>query len=180
MEANIYNGVCVVVKDNSNVVIVSETNVIELPILALEFMADNSRFAKEIKSDLETAKTEIHRQRGIIKDLEGDLAKAIDNNVSLSARIVELEKALTNAVVNNDNIVIGVACKAVGHKLVHIDGEFIVDCGTSRRASNVARALYEGKVTIEQVKLLFGDKVVDKRIKPVDSEDDGDVKGDKE
>lgn len=170
MEANIYDGVCVVVKDNSNVVIVSETNVIELPVLALEFMADNSRFAKEIKSDLETARTEIHRQRGVIKDLEGDLAKAIDNNVSLSARIVELEKALANAVVNDKSIVKGVACKAVGHKLVHIDGEFIADCGTSRRAGNVARALYEGKVTIEQVKLLFNDKDGSKKVVGKDKE----------
>lgn len=170
MEANIYDGVCVVVKDNSNVVIVSETNVIELPVLALKFMADNSRFAKEIKSDLETARTEIHRQRGVIKDLEGDLAKAIDNNVSLSARIVELEKALANAVVNDKSIVKGVACKAVGHKLVHIDGEFIADCGTSRRAGNVARALYEGKVTIEQVKLLFNDKDGSKKVVGKDKE----------
>lgn len=170
MEANIYDGVCVVVKDNGNVVIVSETSTIEIPVLALEFMADNSRFAKEIKADLEAARTEVRRQIGVIKDLEGDLAKAIDNNVTLSARIVELEKALINATVDDKSIVIGVACKAVGHKIVHIDGEFIADCGTSRRAGNVARALYEGKVTIEQVKLLFNDKYDEKKVMVKDKE----------
>lgn len=155
MEANIYDGVCVVIKDNGNVVIVSDTSTINLPVLAREFIADNSSYAKEVRGEWEKTGAEVHRQRGVIKDLEGDLAKAIENNVSLSNRIIELEKALKDTIISDEGIVIGVACKAVGHKLVHMDGEFIADCGTSERARNVANALYDGKVTIEQVKLLF-------------------------
>lgn len=170
MEANIYDGVCVVARDNGNVIIVSETNVIELPVLALEFMADNSRFAKEIKADLEAARTEVCRQRGVIKDFEGDLARAIEDNTSLRARIAELEEALINGGFVDKSIVKGVACKAVGHKVVHVDDEFIADCGTSRRAGNVARALYEGKVTIEQVRLLFDDGYGEKKVVGKDRE----------
>lgn len=173
METNIYDGICIVVKDNGNVVIVSDTSTIDLPVLAREFIADNSNYVKKIRGEWEKTGDEVYRQRSVIKDLEGDLAKSVNDNVSLSNRIIELEKALKYTIISDESVVIGVPCKAVGHKLVHMDGEFIADCGTTRRASNVAKALYEGKVTIEQVKLLFNDKYVDKGA-------DGDIDGGRE
>lgn len=174
MKAKVYDDFIVNITDSNNVHIVSNTGVATLPLEVIDLLTRETGLYNMIKADfnrsLTDANDEIHRQRGVIKDLEGDLAKAIDNNVTLSARIVELEKSLVAATVDDKDIVIGVACKAVGHKIVHLDGEFIADCGTSRKAGNVARALYEGKVTVKQVKLLFNDKDISKKIVGEDNE----------
>lgn len=172
MKAKVYDDFIINVTNNGTVHIVSETGVATLPINVVRLMADYSGIIDEIKKDfnqdLESAKTEVQRQRGVIKDLEGDLARANCDKVELTNRIVELENSIKDTMVDTKSIVESVVCKAVGHKIVDIDGEFIADCGTSARARNVAKALYEGKVMLSQVKLLFNDKVVSKG-------DDGDI-----
>lgn len=180
MKANVYNGVCVAVKDNGDVVIVSENGIVELPALAGDFIADNSKVIKNLKADLEANYTEIQRQHGVIKDLEGDLAKANDNNCKLTKRNAELEKASQKATSDDKSIVKGVVCRAISNNVVDVDGKIIVHCGTGLRARNVAHCLMNGKVTLSQAKLMFSDKIICREVEPFDWDSFDEVKGDKE
>lgn len=156
MKANIYNEVCVAVKDNGDVVIVSETGIVELPALAGEFIADNSKVINDLKADLEANYAEAQRQNGVIKDLEGDLAKANDNNNSkLLTRNAELEKASQEATSDDKSVVKGVNYRAIGNNVVDINGNIIVSCSSSLRARRIADALIEGEMTIRQVRWAF-------------------------
>lgn len=156
MKSNVYNGVCVAVKDNGDVVIVSENGIVELPALAGDFIADNSKVIDDLKADLEANYAEVQRQHGVIKDLEGDLAKANDNNSKLLKRNAELEKASQEATSDDKSVVEGVNCRAIGNNVVDINGNIIVSCSSPVRARRVADALIEGETTIKQVRWLFG------------------------
>lgn len=101
MEANIYDDVTVVVRDGGNVVLINDNSIIELPVLAVEYIADNSKFAIEVHKELEHARAEIQRQLGLIHDLKGDLTR-VNNKCNDNAEALEIAKAkLDNA---NDSI----------------------------------------------------------------------------
>lgn len=78
MESNVYNDVVVVVSDNGNVVLVNNESVIKLPVPAVEYIADCSKFAKEVRKDLSDSATEVHRLRGGISKLKVQLKEALD------------------------------------------------------------------------------------------------------
>lgn len=153
MKAKVYDEFIINVTNSGDVHIVFDAGVATLPVGAIKLIADESGIIDNIKGELHDAYEEISRQHGVIKDLEGDIKRLKDENTRLNRELLERGEGNEEP----DVEILGTTYKAVGHELVHLDGEFIADCGTPQRASTVAKALYEGKVTLEQVKLLFGD-----------------------
>lgn len=55
-----------------------------------------------------------------------------------------------------NDLIRGHLVKNEGAYLYNIDGSFLADCGTERRAIKVQRMLYNGKIGLNMVKEIFG------------------------
>lgn len=92
MEANIYGDLVVVVKENGSVVLVTDDCNINIPVSAVNYIADASKFGVEVRKELANSNAEINRQRAIVNDLEGDNAK-LTSALKNTANTVDAYKA---------------------------------------------------------------------------------------
>ncbi len=51
-----------------------------------------------------------------------------------------------------------------GAHLYDIDGSFLADCGTERRAIKVQKMLYNGKISLDVVMMVFGSEDGKKKV----------------
>lgn len=131
---------------------------------------DNNKLQNEIvglKEELESVKgandnDDIHRLkreriklRDNIMRLEKELEEAKADKDSLQQKLVNAtigaQPAIKGYVVNTGNLSQG----TLGY-IFDIDGNFIADCGTDKRAKRVQYLLQEGKVSLDVVMEIFG------------------------
>lgn len=67
---------------------------------------------------------------------------------------------MTNA---TQSVVESCDTNARGCILYDINGDFLVDCGTSSRTSRVQELLKEGKISLNTVMMIFGDNYENKK-----------------
>ena len=68
----------------------------------------------------------------------------------------KLQENLVNATVEAKPMVKGHVVNQEGAYLYDVDGSFLTDCGTERRAIKVQKMLYEGKIRLDVVMEIFG------------------------
>ena len=145
--------VILVVRPNGDTVIVTEATEIVLGNAVMEQIVRNSGAYKsfvttkdEVIAGLEEDNTNLQiKVRELKKELE-----------TIKADRDKLQENLVNATVGAEPMVKGRVVNQEGAYLYDIDGSFLVDCGTERRAIQVQKMLYAGKVSLDIVIEMFG------------------------
>lgn len=105
--------------------------------------------------DIHRLKRERIKLRNNIMRLEKELEEAKADKDSLQQKLVNAtigaQPAIKGYVVNTANL----AQRTLGY-IFDIDGNFIADCGTDKRAKRVQYLLQEGKVSLDVVMEIFG------------------------
>lgn len=148
--------VILVVRPNGDTVIVTEAGELVLDNAVMDQIVRNSGAYKsfvaikdEVLSGLEYENTEL--QTTII-GLKEELKRAKADKDKLQKELDDVAKHVAKGyIVNVGNLAQG----TLGY-LFDIDGNFIVDCGTDKRAKKVQYLLKEGKVSLDMVMEIFG------------------------
>lgn len=144
--------VILVVRPNGDTVIVTESTELVLDNAVMEQIVRNSGAYKsfvatkdEVVANLERDNTKL---QNTIADLRGELEEAKADRDSLQQKLV-------NATIGAQSVVKGHVVNQEGAYLYDIDGSFLVDCGTERRAIKVQKMLYNGKISLDVVMMVF-------------------------
>lgn len=144
--------VILVVRPNGDTVIVTEATELVLDNAVMEQIVRNSGTYKsfvatkdEIVANLEEDNTNLQiKVRELKKELE-----------TIKADRDKLQENLVNATVGAEPMVKGRVVNQEGAYLYDIDGSFLVDCGTERRAIKVQKMLYNDKISLDVVMMVF-------------------------
>jgi chaperonin cofactor prefoldin len=145
--------VILVVRPNGDTVIVTEATELVLDNAVMEQIVRNSGTYKsfvatkdEIVANLEEDNTNLQiKVRELKKELE-----------TIKADRDKLQENLVNATVGAEPMVKGRVVNQKSSYLYDIDGSFLADCGTDKRAKRVQYLLQEGKVSLDVVMEIFG------------------------
>lgn len=144
--------VALVVRPNGDTVIVTEATELVLDNAVMEQIVRNSGAYKSFVAtkDEVVAKLEVHNThlQNTIVGLREELKEA-------KAAKDELQQKLVNATIGAQPVIKGHVVNQEGAHLYDIDGSFLVDCGTERRAIKVQNMLYDGKIGLNTVKEIF-------------------------
>ncbi len=151
--------VALVVRPNGDTVIVTEATELVLDNNVMEQIVRNSGAYKsfvvtkdEVLSTLEYENTELQTT---IVGLKEELERAKADKDSLQQKLVNAtiraQPITKGYAVNIGNLAQG----TLGY-IFDIDGNFIADCGTDKRAKRVQYLLQEGKVSLDVVMEIFG------------------------
>lgn len=144
--------VALVVRPNGDTVIVTEATELVLNNAVMEQLVRNSGAYKsfvatkdEVLSSLEYENTNLQNEIvGLKEELE-----------TVKADRDKLQENLVNATVGAEPMVKGHVVNQEGAYLYDIDGSFLADCGTERRAIKVQKMLYNGKIGLNMVMEIF-------------------------
>lgn len=141
--------VALVVRPNGDTVIVTESTELVLDNAVMEQIVRNSGAYKSF----------VATKDEVVAGLERD-------NMKLQNTVIELKEALKQAKSAKDKpqqpiakgyaVNIGNLTQGTLGYLFDIDGNFIADCGTDKRAKRVQYLLQEGKVSLDTVIEIFG------------------------
>lgn len=131
MKSKVYKNFIVNITDYNSVTIVTNTGV---DILSYD---DVKEFA-ETTGVLNDLKYELNRAQSTITDFGFKLAKA-KANTPIIGTIVEVKV----------------------RSIYTIDGELIGNCGTRKQANRVKQLLYNGEITLDTCRLIFGEADLD-------------------
>lgn len=151
--------VALVVRPNGDTVIVTEATELVLDNAVMEQLVRNSDAYKsffatkdEVTAGLEEDNTNLQIK---VRELKEQLERA-------NATKDSLQQKLVNATVGAQPIAKGYAVNignlsqgTLGY-IFDIDGNFIADCGTDKRAKRVQYLLQEGKISLDVVMEIFG------------------------
>lgn len=145
--------VILVVRPNGDTVIVTEATELVLDNAVMEQIVRNSGAYKsfvatkdEVVANLEEDNTNLQiKVRELKKELE-----------TIKADRDKLQENLVNATVGAEPMVKGRVVNQKSSYLYDIDGSFLADCGTDKRAKRVQYLLQEGKVSLDVVMEIFG------------------------
>lgn len=145
--------VILVVRPNGDTVIVTEATELVLNNAVMEQLVRNSGAYKsfvttkdEVIAGLEEDNTNLQIK---VRELKEQLERA-------NAAKDELQQKLVNATIGAQPVIKGHVVNQEGAYLYDIDGSFLADCGTERRAIQVQKMLYAGKVSLDIVIEMFG------------------------
>lgn len=145
--------VALVVRPNGDTVIVTEATELVLNNAVMEQIVRNSGAYKsfvatkdEVVAGLEEDNTNLQIK---VRELKEELE-------TVKADRDKLQENLVNATIGAEPIVKGHVVNQEGAYLYNIDGSFLVDCGTERRAIQVQKMLYDGKISLDVVMMVFG------------------------
>ena len=123
-------------------------------IVGLREELESVKGAKD-NDDIHRIKRERIKLRNNIMRLEKELEEVKADKDSLQQKLINAiigaQPIAKGYIVNIDNLAQGI----LGH-LFDIDGNFIGDCGTDKRAKRVQYLLQEGKVSLDVVMEIFG------------------------
>lgn len=154
--------VVLVVRPNGDTVIVTEAGELVLDNAVMEQLVRNSGAYKsfiatkdDVVAGLEYENTELQTT---IVGLKEELKRAKATKDKLQKELDDVAKPIAKEyIVNTGNLTQG----TLGY-IFDIDGNFIVDCGTGKRAKRVQYLLQEGKVSLDMVIEIFGNTGLNK------------------
>lgn len=145
--------VILVIRPNSDSVIVTE---------AAELVLDNAVMDQLVRNS-GAYKSFIATKDNVVADIERDNVKLQNEIVGLKKELEhtkadkdKLQKELVNATVGAEPMVKGHVVNQEEAYLYDINGNFIVDCGTDKRAKRVQYLLQEGKISLDVLMETFG------------------------
>lgn len=178
--------VILVVRPNGDTVIVTEAGELVLDNAVMEQLVRNSGAYKsfvttknDVVAGLERDNTKLQNEIvGLKEELESvkgandndDIHRLKRERIKLRSNIIGLKEELEQTKAAKDKLQqeldsitnatqsVFESCdtNARGCVLYDINGDFLVDCGTSSRTSRVQELLREGKITLDMVMMVFG------------------------
>lgn len=185
--------IILVVRPNGDTVIVTEAGELVLDNAVMDQLVRNSGAYKsfvttkdEVVAGLERDNTKLQNEIvGLKEELEkvkgadgdDDIHRLKRERIKLRNNIMRLKKELEEAKADKDklqqeldsmtnasqSVVESCDTNARGCILCDINGDFLVDCGISSRASRVQELLEEGKISLNTVMMIFGDNYENKK-----------------
>ena len=184
--------VALVVRPNGDTVIVTEATELVLDNAVMDQLVRNSGAYKsfvttknDVVAGLERDNAELQNTIvGLREELEhvkggdsDDVARLKREKIKLRNNIMGLKEELEHTKAAKDklqqeldsmtnatqSVVESCDTNARGCILYDINGDFLVDCGTSSRTSRVQELLKEGKISLNTVIMIFGDSYENKK-----------------
>lgn len=152
--------VALVVRPNGDTVIVTEATELVLGNAVMEQLVRNSGAYKsfvatkdEILSALEYENTNLQNK---IVGLKEELEHTKADKDKLQKELDDIADSAIQPIVKGYAVNIGNLSQGTLGYIFDIDGNFIADCGTDKRAKRVQYMLQEGKVSLDVVIEIFG------------------------
>lgn len=152
--------VALVVRPNGDTVIVTESNELVLDNAVMEQLVRNSGAYKsfvttkdKILSALEYENTNLQNE---IVDLKEELEHTKADKDKLQKELDDIADSAIQPIAKGYAVNIGNLVQGTLGYIFDIDGNFIADCGTDKRAKRVQYLLQEGKVSLDVVIEIFG------------------------
>lgn len=137
--------IILVVRPNGDTVIVTEAGELVLDNAVMEQIVRNSGTYKSFVATKDDVIIGLERDNAKLKNTIEDLRGELRASTTYAKPIAK------GCIVNVGNLTQG----TLGY-LFDINGDFIVDCGTGKRAKRVQYLLQEGKVSLDMVIEIFG------------------------
>lgn len=152
--------VILVVRPNGDTVIVTEATELVLDNAVMEQIVRNSGAYKSFVAtkDEVVAKLEVHNTH--LQNKIVGLREELEHVKAAKDKLQQELDSMTNAA---QSVVESCDTNARGCILYDINGDFLVDCGTSSRTSRVQELLKEGKISLNTVMMIFGDNYENKK-----------------
>lgn len=150
------DNVILAVRPNGDTVIVTEATELVLNNAVMEQIVRNSGAYKSFvatKDDV-VAELEVHNT-----NLQNDIVGLREELEHVKADKVKLQEMLVDAttpIAKGYAVNIGSLSQGTLGYIFDIDGNFIADCGTDKRAKRVQYLLQEGKISLDVVMQIFG------------------------
>ena len=148
--------VILVVRPNGDTVIVTESNELVLDNAVMDQLVRNSGAYKSFVATKDDVVAGLERDNAELQNtivgLKEELKRAKADKDKLQKELDDVAKHVAKRyTVNIGNLAQG----TLGY-LFDINGDFIADCGTGKRAKKVQYLLKEGKVSLDMVMKIFG------------------------
>lgn len=144
--------VTLVVRPNGDTVIVTE---------ATELVLDNAVMNQLVRNS-GAYKSFVTTKNDVVAGLERDNTKLQNKIVGLREELEQvkaakdkLQRELTDTYDATEPMVKGCIVQVKACRLYDVNGDFLVDCGTSHRAIRVQELLRDGKITLDMVMMVF-------------------------
>lgn len=152
--------VILVVRPNGDTVIVTEAGELVLDNAVMEQIVRNSGAYKsfvatkdEIVADVERDNVKLQNE---IVGLKEELEHTKADKDKLQKELDDIADGTIQPIAKGYAVNIGNLAKGTLGYIFDIDGNFITDCGTDKRAKKVQYLLKEGKVSLDMVMEIFG------------------------
>lgn len=145
--------VALVVCPNGDTVIVTEATELVLDNAVIEQIVRNSGAYKSFVATKDEVVANLEEDNTNLQIEVGELKKELE---TIKADRDKLQKNLVNGIIGEEPMVKGYVVNQKSSYLYDIDGSFLADCGTDKRAKRVQYLLQKGKVTLDAVIEIFG------------------------
>lgn len=152
--------VILAVRPNGDTVIVTEATELVLDNAVMEQLVRNSGAYKsfvgtkdEVVAGLEYENTNLQNE---IVDLKEELENTKADKDKLQKELDDIADSAIQPIAKGYAVNIGNLTQGTLGYIFDIDGNFIADCGTDKRAKRVQYLLQEGKVSLDVVMEIFG------------------------
>lgn len=153
--------VVLAIRPNGDTVIVTESNELVLDNAVMEQLVRNSGAYKSFVTtkDEVVAKLEVHNTQ-----LQNEIVGIREELEHVKVAKDKLQQELDNVTNGAQPMVESCDTNARGCILYDINGDFLVDCGTSSRTSRVQELLKEGKISLNTVMTVFSSEDGKKKV----------------
>lgn len=145
--------VVLVVRPNGDTVIVTEAAELVLDNAVMNQLVRNSGAYKSFVTAENNTIAELERYN---TELQNEIVGLKEELEHTKADKDKLQRELTDTYDATEPIVKGCIVQVKDCRLYDVNGDFLVDCGTSHRAIRVQELLREGKITLDMVMMVFG------------------------
>ena len=144
--------VILVVRPNGDTVIVTEADELVLDNAVMDQLVRNSGAYKSFVTTKDDVVAGLERDNVQLQNKIEGLREELEHTKAAKDK---LQKELDNVTNGAQSIVKGCIVEVKACRLYDINGDFLVDCGTSSRANRVQELLKEGKISLDMVMMVF-------------------------
>lgn len=152
--------VILVVRPNGDTVIVTESNELVLDNAVMDKLVRNSGAYKSFVATKDDVVAGLERDNAELQNtivgLEEELEHAKADKDKLQKELDDIADSAIQPIAKGYAVNIGNLSQRTLGYIFDIDGNFIADCGTGKRAKRVQYLLQEGKVSLDVVMKIFG------------------------
>lgn len=152
--------VILVVRPNGDTVIVTEAGELVLDNAVMYQLVRNSGAYKSFVTTKNDVVAGLERDNTKLQNEIVGLKEELEQTKAAKDKLQQELDSITNA---TQSVVKSRDTDARGCILYDINGDFLVDCGTSSRTSRVQELLKEGKISLNTVIMIFGDSYENKK-----------------
>lgn len=148
--------VALVVRPNGDTVIVTEATELVLNNAVMEQLVRNSGAYKSFVATKDEVVANLERDNVKLQNEIVGLKEELEHTKAAKDKLQEMLVNATTPLVKGYAVNVGNLSQGTLGYIFDIDGNFIADCGTDKRAKRVQYLLQEGKISLDVVMKIFG------------------------